>query len=42
MKLRLFLSELKRDEWVRSYLDSHYEVVVASGKFLCFYTAYVF
>ena len=41
MKLRLFLSELKRDEWVRSYLNSHPEAVVASGNFLCFYTACV-
>jgi len=42
MKLRFFLSESKRDEWVRSYLNDHHEVVIASGKFLCFYTACVF
>ena len=42
MKLRLFLSESKRDEWVRSYLNSHHEAVIGSGDFLFFYTAFVF
>ena len=42
LKLRLFLSKSKRDEWIRSYLNDHHEAVVASGNFLCFYTAYVF
>lgn len=41
-KLKLFLSKSKRDEWVRSYLNDHPEAWVASGNFLCFYTAYVF